>query len=669
MLGNYRFRPYNGKILGNACSVFRCLSVEANPLFRWNSEITSCFKKHDVISARKLFDRMPRKNVVTWNCMISGYIKNGMINEARVAFDSMPTKNVVSWTSMLNGYAKNGRLEEARRLFDAVEKKNDICWNCMISGYVSNGKMDEALMLFGAMQPKNDVSCSIIIEGYFRYEFVSEAERLFEESSRKSVLLCNAMLAGYTETGNIDKSYKLFIKMAERDVASWTCMIKGFMRVGEVERARRLFEEMPVKDVVAWTVTIQGYLDHKRIDLAQELFDKMPYRDIVAWNLMLTGYVRNAKVEDALDFFLRMPERNVISWNLILRGYLQQDNMTGACNFFHGMPQKDETSWNTLISCYQSEEALILYVQMLHTGFKPDQGTLSSVISVCGFLAIQGWGKAMHVFVFKTGYENDCIVMSSLISMYSRCGFIGDATLVFQTMKKRDTVAWNAIIMAIAHHYSAMNALDVLPCMIRAGCHPDHTTYLILLTACAHSGLVNEGWNYLKSMEGWNLSPKPEHYASMVDLLGRSGLLAEAFDFVDKLPVDLPAYAWETLLSACRVHDNYEFSDLISNKILSYPPHDVGICVLQSNVYSARGLWKDAARVRAKLKLNKLKKELGCSWIDINGSVSCFSYNDKSHIQTKEIYKELEGLTELIDEFIGNQTGQWNNYQFITRSC
>ncbi|KZV54194.1 pentatricopeptide repeat-containing protein-like [Dorcoceras hygrometricum] len=506
MLSNYGFRPSTGRSLCNAWSVLRCLSVEAISLFRWNSEITSCFKKHDVTSARELFETMPCKNAVTWNCMISGYIINGMINEAREFFDSMPTKNVVSWTSMLNGYAKNGKLEEARRLFDAVENKNAICWNCMISGYVRNGKLDEARMLFGAMQVKNDVSYSIMVEGYFRYGFVSEAERLFDEASTK------------------------------------------------------------------------------------------------------------------------------MSWNLMLRGYLQQDNITGASKFFHRIPRKDETTWNTLISGYQGEEALILYTQMLTAGFKPDQSTLSSVISVCGSLAIQGWGKGMHVFVFKIGYENDCIVMSSLVSMYSQCGFIVDATLVFQTIETRDTVAWNAIIMAVAHHYSATNALDLFTHMIHSGCHPDHATFLILLTACAHAGLVNEGWNYLKSMEGWNLSPKPEHYASMVDLLGRSGLLAEAFDLVDQLPVNLPAYALETLLCACRIHENYGFSDLIAKKILSYQPHDVGICVLQSNLYSARGLWKDAARVRANLKLNKLKKELGCSWIDINGSVPCFSYYDKSHI-------------------------------------
>ncbi|KAK6120768.1 hypothetical protein DH2020_045496 [Rehmannia glutinosa] len=616
-------RPF----LGNnfySVSLLRCLRIEADTLFHWNSKITSYFKKRNVKSARNVFDEMPHKNVVTWNCMISGYVKNGMIREAREVFDSMPIKNVVSWTAMLSGYAKNGRLEEARGLFDLVEKKNVACWNSMISGYVNSGRIKEARELFDAMPVKNDVSWATMIEGYFRYGTVNEAEGLFNEATSKSVLLCNAMLAGYGETRHADN--------------------------GEVDRARSLFEEMPEKDAVACTVMINGYLDHGIIESARELFDRMPHKDIVAWNSMLTGFVHNGKLEDALKLFVRMPERNVVSWNLMLWGYLQQDDINTAREFFERIPCKDETSWNTVISGYQTEEAMILYVKMLSDGFRPDQGTLTAVISVCGILAIQGWGKAMHVFVVKIGYETDSMVMSSLISMYSRCGFMNDASLVFKTMPICDTAAWNAMIVAQAHHYSAKEALDFFHCMTDAGCQPDHVTFLVLLTACAHSGLVSEGWKYLKLMENWNLTPKPEHVASMVDLLGRSGLLTEAFQFVNQLPLDLLENAWQTLLHACSIYGNYELSDLIAEKTLGYQPCDVSMYVLQSNIYSARGMWKDAAHIRAKLRQNQLRKEVGCSWIDINGSVSCFSYNDKSHIRAKEIYKELDGLSVLIEE-------------------
>ncbi|KAH6820401.1 hypothetical protein C2S53_020275 [Perilla frutescens var. hirtella] len=543
---------------------------------------------------------MPQKNVVTWNCMISGYIKNGMIREARELFDSMPVKDVVSWTAMLSGYAKNGRLEEARGLFDLVEKKNVECWNSMISGYVNCGMIEESRALFDAMPVRNDISWAMMIEGYFRYGGLDEAERLFNEACNRSVLICNAMLEGYGEAGYTDRAFDFFMRMSRRDVVSWTCMIKCFMRVMEVGRARKLFEQMPEKDVVAWTVMIKGYLDHRDIESAQELFDKMPHKDVVAWNSMLTGYVRNGKLENALNFFLRMPERNIVSSNLMLWGYIQEDDITTARKFFEGLYNKNVTSWNTLISGYQTEEALILFVQMLSSGFKPDQGTLTVVISVCGILAIQGWGRAVHVFTVKTGYENDGMVMSSLISMYSRCGFINDASIVFNTMQSHDTASWNAMIVAQAHHSSAKEACDLFHCMICAGHQPDHITFLVLLTACAHSGLVTEGLEYFKLMERWNLTPRPEHLASMVDLLGKSGFLDEAFELANRLPVDHPAHAWETLLSACRIHGNYELSDLVSEKTLHRQSSDVGMCVLQSNIYAARGMWKDAAHIREK---------------------------------------------------------------------
>ncbi|KAL2511579.1 Pentatricopeptide repeat-containing protein [Abeliophyllum distichum] len=524
----------------------------------------------------------------------------------------------------------------------------------MVSGYVSNGRLEEGRALFDVMPVKNDLTWAIMIEGYFQYGVVSEAKKLFEEASKKSVFLCNAMLAGYSEMGCIDDSYDLFMRMCKHDLASCTNMITCFFRVGDIEGARKLFEEMPEKDVVAWTAMIRGYLNYNKIELARELFNKIPDKDIIAWNSMLVGYIENGKLREALDLFVRMPWRDIVSWNSILFGYVQQEDMTTARNFFEEMPRKDETSWNTLISGYLGEEALILYIQMLRNGFKPNQVTLTTLICVCGVHAIQVFGRGMHDFVIKSGYEIDRMITSSLISMYSKCGFINEAYSVFENMKNRDTVTWNAVIVAQAYHTSAREAFNLFSTMIQAGSKPDHVTFLVLLTACAHSGLVTEGWEYFSLMEQWNLIPKPEHYATMVDLLGRSGLLAEAFELAKKLPVDLPAYAWETLLSACRVHGNFELSNFIARKLLSSQPSNVGMHVLQSNIYSVHGMWKDAARVRALLNEQQLKKELGCSWIEINGRLSCFSYNDKSHTQSENIYKELEGLSVLVEE-IGAQ--------------
>ncbi|KAA8515755.1 hypothetical protein F0562_018634 [Nyssa sinensis] len=594
---------------------------------------------------------MTHKNVVTWNCMISGYVRNQRIRDAREVFDAMPIKNVVSWTAMLSGYAKCGKLEEARSLFDAIHDRNVVCWNSMISGYTRNGRISEARELFDEMPVKNSVSWAIIIEGCFCHGFVSEAEKLFDQAPVRSVTLYNTMLAGYVDMGYFEDSHELFMRMPQRDVASWTSMITCFSRARQMESARGLFEEMPEKDVVAWTAIIRGYLHNNQIEEARKLFNEMPHRDIVAWNSIIGGYVQNGRLEDALELFMKMPQRDTVSWNSILQGYVQQDDIINARTFFDQMPRKDETTWNTMISGYQCEEALVLYTQMLQTGFKPDQGTFTSVISICGMLAVNGWGRAMHLRVIKVGFEDDVIVISSLISMYSKCGSVDDATLVFERMITRDTIAWNAMIVAQTYHGSAVEALKLFPSMIQAGFEPDHMTFLGLLTACAHSGLVDEGWKYFKSMEKhWNLIPKPEHFSCMVDLLGRSGLLAEAYELVKQLPVDLPAYTWEALLSSCRVHENFELGEVVAEKLLRFQPTNVGMYVLLSNIYAARGMWKDAEYIRAILKHHRLKKELACSWIEMNGQIFQFVCNDKSHPQTEDIYKRLVGLSVIIEE-------------------
>lgn len=626
--------------------------TNANSLYQWNTNITNCFRRGDIETALHIFDEMPHKNVVTWNCMISGYIKNGRILEAHEVFDAMPNRNIVSFTAMLSGYARNGRLEEARSLFDAISHKNVVCWNSMISGYIINGRIHEARKLFDEMPVKNSVSWATIIEGYFHQGLVSEAEVLFNQVPRKCVSLYNTILAGYAEMGHFEAAYELFMGMPQRDVATWTSMINCLSKAGKMEEARGLFEKMPRKDVVAWTVMIRGYMRNAQIEEAQKLFNEMPHLDIVAWNSMIGGYVQNGRLEYAIELFRKMPKRDTVSWNSILLGYVQQNDMVSAYNLFDEIPKKDETSWNTLISGYQTEEALVLFVKMLQTGLKPDQGSFTCVLSVCGTLALHGWGRAMHTSVIKSGYENNSMVISSLIPMYSKCGFMKDATLVFTSMINKDTIAWNAMIVAQAYHGSALESMKLFPCMIQAGLKPDHVTFLGLLTACAHSGLVEESWKYLWSMKKyWNLNPKPEHYACMIDLLGRSGLLTEAYELVKQLPVDLPAYTWETLLSACRVHGNFEIGELVVQKIFSIQTLNVGMGVLVSNIYASREMWNDAANIRALLKHRGLKKELACSWIEMKGQICQFMYNDKSHPHMEDIYKELESLSVIIEEF------------------
>nr|GEW61407.1 hypothetical protein [Tanacetum cinerariifolium] len=579
---------------------------------------------------------MPDKNIVTWNCMLSGYVKNRMVSSARKVFDEMPNRNVISWTAMLNGYAKCGRVDEARGLFDAMSDKNVVCWNAMLSGYVKNGRINEAKRLFDEIPEKNAISWASIIEGYFSQGRVEDAEKLYNDCTNGDVLINNTMLLGYIEMSDVESVWKLFSGMSERDVASWT--------------ARELFEEMPTKDVVAWTVMIRGYLGNNQIIEARKLFDEMPNRDVVAWNSMISGYVKNGNLSEALKLFDQMPKCNVVSWNTILQGYVQDYEMIKARDFFNKIPKKDQTTWNILICGFQSDEALGFYSQMMQHGIKPDEVTFTGLISVGGSLALHGWGKAMHSCVIKYAYVNDSMVVSSLISMYSKCGFMDDANIVFETTMKKDIVSWNAMIVAHAYHGSANKAVKLFSSMVESGIKPDSLTFLGLFTGCAHSGMVKESWEIFKSMKkDWNINPTADHYSCMIDILGRTGMLTEAYELVKQLPIELPSYTWETLLSCCKVHVNFKLGELVAQKLSDTRDLDSGMCVLHSNIYAAKGMWEDAANVRTSLARRGVKKDLGCSWIELKGQVFSFVYNDRSHIQLDELHKALESLSAAME--------------------
>lgn len=583
--------------------------------------------------------------------MISGYAQNYRLSEAQRVFDTMPRRNVVSWTALLTGYARCGMLDEARELFDRMPERNVVCWNSMITGCINNGRIELARDLFDKMPMRNSLSWAIMVGGYLQNGLVNKARALFDLAPERVTSLCNAMLSGYLDLGYVEDAWQLFEKMPRRDVASWTTMITCYSRSGEMENARRLFNEMPERCIEAWTAIIRGYLQIGNIKTACELFEEMPQRDIIAWNAMISGYVQNGMLDDALQLFMKMPKRDLRSWNSILQGYVQQGDMVKACDFFERMPFRDETSWNTMICGFQSEEALVLFRRMMREGFKLDQGTFTVVISVSASLATLLWGRSMHLNAIKFGYAHDTRVMSSLVTMYSKCGSITDASKVFDSMLKRDTVAWNAMIVGHAYHGSALGALGLFPSMIQAGFEPDHVTFLGLLSACAHKGFVDKGWKLFDSMQkSWKLIPGPEHYTCMVDLLGRSGRLSEAYKFVNQIPIDLPTHTWETLLSACRVYGNLELGEFVAKKILNNQPLNGGVYVLLSNIYAAKGMWEDVARIRELMKAIGTKKERACSWIEIKGKVNAFVYNDRTHPLTGAIYKELDSLSATTED-------------------
>jgi pentatricopeptide repeat protein len=550
--------------------------------------------------------------------MITNYVKRGRVEDARKVFDEMPERDVVTWTAMISGYCQNGKIEEARKLFDRMPERNVISWTAMISGYIQNGRIKEAHVLFDRMPERNVVSW-------------------------------NTMIGGYLQKGKLEYARELFDKMPERNVVSWNAMITAYARKGKLEDACQLFEEMPERDVISWTSMVAGYAQNGRIDEACELFNKMPERNVISWNAMIAGYTQNSRIEDARQLFDGMPERNTSSWNSIIAGYVQNGRIEDAHELFDRMPGRNVVSWTAMITGYaqnaQGEDALQIFSKMQEEGIKPNRATFVGILSACANLAALEQGKQLQGYTIKVGFQFDIFVGSALISMYAKCGCIDSSRKMFDETPGRDVVSWNAMIAGYAQHGFGNDALKIFDDMQRTGMKPNDVTFIGVLCACSHAGLVDQGLYYFDSIEQVHcIIPRADHYACIIDLLGRAGRLEEAKSIANNAKCEPNPSMWGALLGACRIHGNMELGKLAAERLFELEPKNAGTYVLLSNIYAADDRWEDAARVRMMMKNRGLKKQPGCSWIEFKNKVHVFLVGDRSHAQSEQIYSTLKSL-------------------------
>ncbi|XP_061357232.1 pentatricopeptide repeat-containing protein At2g35030, mitochondrial [Gastrolobium bilobum] len=554
---------------------------------RCNFFISRLCKEGKIDDARKLFDEMAERDIGLWTTMISGYIKCGMIKEARKLFDRLDAKkNVVIWTAMVSGYIKFNQIKEAERLFYEMPLRNVVSWNTMIDGYARNGQTQLALDLFRRMPDRNVVSW-------------------------------NTIITALAQCGRMEEAQWLFNQMQERDVVSWTTMVAGLSKNGRIDDARALFDRMPVRNVVSWNAMITGYAQNRRLDEALELFERMPERDMPSWNTMITGFIQNGDLNRAERLFDGMPEKNVITWTAMMTGYVQ-----------HGL----------------SEEALKIFNKMLYNdGLKPNTGTFVTVLGACSDLAGLTEGQQIHQLISKTVFQDSPYVVSALINMYSKCGELHVARKMFDDgiLSQRDLISWNGMIAAYAHHGFGKEAINLFKEMQELGFQANDVTYVGLLTACSHAGLVEEGLKFFDELlKNRSIQVREDHYACLIDLCGRAGRLKEAFNIIGGLGEEASLSVWGALLAGCNVHGDADIGKLVAKKILKIEPENAGTYLLLSNMYASVGKWKEAANVRMKMKDKGLKKQPGCSWIEVGNTVQVFVVGDKSHSQ----YELLEYL-------------------------
>ncbi|MQL88027.1 hypothetical protein Taro_020572 [Colocasia esculenta] len=592
-------------------------------------------------SAVKQFLLMPMHNVVSWTSMISAFVQEdpkravsffkGMItttpdiNKYTVTSvlaacgNLQMVKEAVqlhSWVlksgfstdpvvraSLLTMYVKTGENEMSGKVFEEDGVTKDVAsWAAMISGLVQNESSDKCFQVFRKMnqhglQPDKICCCSLLsIINYIgwgkqMHSYIIKAGLIL------SVPVASALFTMYSKCDSLDDSYMLFKQMPERDGVAWTSMIAGLTEHEHAGEALQLFREMIFNKIESDQVT----LSHVITACAEQQY--LTGGKEIHGHAVRTGY-----------------EHDVLIGGALISMYFKCKFLKTAVRLFHWMPHKDQFSWSCMVPGYAQngyfQEALLAFQKMLVAGFKIDHFSCSSVIVVCADLSRPILGKQLHAQSTKAGMLSDLSVSSALVTMYSKCGSISSARKVFDQIEQPDLITWSAMIDGYSQNGKGEEALGIYGLMISGGTKPDSQTFVSLLSACSHDGLVEEGFLHFNEMaEDYGIEPEAPHYACMVDLLGRSGRLKEAVDFIHRMPVEPCKLIWSTLLGACRVHGDVELGRLAAQKVLELEPSDSGAYISLSNISADLGDWKEALKIRTSMRGIGVKKEPGWSSI------------------------------------------------------
>ncbi|KDP40272.1 hypothetical protein JCGZ_02270 [Jatropha curcas] len=593
---------------------------------------------------------------LTLNKLLRLYSRFGDTSYARKLFDEIPEPNAFLWTSLIHGFTENHQYENAFSLF--IKMHRDIApLNFTIAsvlkvlarlGRVKDGEVIHGIVLkcgFGF----DLVVQNAIIDFFMKCGKVGFARRIFDEMGVRDIVSWNSVVLGYGNNGRVDIARELFDRMEVRNVISWTSMIQGYVKAGNMVEARVLFEIMPAKDLASWKVMISGYMNAGNTDVARHLFEAMSIHDVGTWNLMISGFCKAGDLEAAKDFFDRMQEKNAASWVMMIDGYVKGGDFDSARCLFDQMPDKNLVAWSTMIGGYarngQPRSALELYKSFKEQGIKPDETFILGIISACSQLGILGTAESIiHDFVGPSFFSN-LQVLTSLIDMYAKCGSIERATKVFEMVVKKDLLCYSTMINAFANHGLSEAAISLFAEMETANIKPDGVTFLGVLTACNHRGLVDEGRRFFKQMtDDYGIKPTEKHYACVVDILSRAGCLEDAYNLISSRSVKPSATVWGALLAACRVHHNVQLAEVAAAELFKIEPDNSGNYVLLCNIYADAGLWDDVAKVRAKIRENRVRKNRGSSWIELGSVVHEFVMGDSSHFDSESIFFILDLL-------------------------
>ncbi|GAB4824852.1 hypothetical protein Ancab_007721 [Ancistrocladus abbreviatus] len=559
------------------------------------------------------------------------------------------------------------------------------CLHCFLLGAKAPSNL-RFRSFSGVLQKHNDFT-NLCSEGRFKEAFQSFKFEIWSDPSLFSHLLqgcirTNAFILGKQLHSLIITSGCSLDKFLNNH------LVNMYAKFGEMDTALTLYSVMPRKNVMSCNILIGGYIQNDDLEGARKVFSEMPERNVATWNAMVMGMIEFGCNQGGLSLFSQMQqlgflpdeftlgsvlrasaglkvlscgrqvhsyavksgfELNLVVGSALAHMYMRCRSLEEGEEIIKGMPACNLVACNTLIAGRAqnefSEGALDQYNLMKVAGFRPDKITFVSVISSCSKMATLGQGEQIHAEVIKAGAASVVSVISSLISMYSRCGCLDDSEKAFKECIEADVVLWSSMMAAYGFHGQGEKAIELFKRMEEEGLEANDVTFLSLLYACSHSGLKDRGMEFFDMMVNrYGLNPRLEHYTCMVDLLGRSGCLLEAEDMIRSMSLKADSIIWKTLLSACKIHKNADMAKRIAQEVLRIDPQDSASYVLLSNIHASAKRWDEVSSVRKAMKDRRVKKEPGISWFEFKNEVHQFIMGDNSHPKWEEIDSYLKEL-------------------------
>lgn len=582
------------------------------------------------------FTRKQRRFLAHWKRHLGEYFQSNVLS-SNLTFDHKCDSLFYALRDAIKSLHMPNQMKRISKL---------IVLECVLTSMIKTGANQDSFLMNQFITACSTLSC------------IDYAISAFTQMENPNVFVYNALIRGFIQNGYHIQAFECYINMLRAKVlpTSYTysslikaCTFISALELGEVVHGH-VWKDGFNSHLFVQTAMVDFYSNMCRISESRKVFDEMTQRDAFSWTTMISAYAQSGDMSSASLLFEYMPERITATWNTMIDGYARVGDMKAAQALFAQMPTRDLISWTTMISCYaqnrQHEEALGLFKEMTINGVSPDEVTMSTIISACAHLGALDLGKEIHFVVMQKNFDLDVYIGSALIDMYAKCGKLDRSLLVFFKLHNKNLFCWNAVIEGLAMHGFAEEALAMFGRMEGENIKPNGITFISVLGACTHAGLVEEGRRRFLSMKNdYFITPEVEHYGCMVGLLSKAGLLEEALKLIRSMNLKPNSVIWGALLGGCKLHRSLEIGQVAVTELMLLEPNNSGYYNLLVNMYAEVNRWDEVANVRTTMKQLGVEKTCpGSSWIELDREIHKFAVSDKSHSASGKIYMLLAEL-------------------------